>query len=88
MQPDIDVLWYDPEKEELNGVEVKCFRPTLHKEEIILTPKSYYVGLDEAVALLNYGVDHAWLFHVFDSKVPLSKVHGFTTYMKNLAEMS
>ena len=87
MQPDIDVLWYDPKEDSLNGVEVKYFRVT-SKMERTLQPKSYYAGLDEAIALLNFGVDKAWLFHVFDRNVPVNLALNYTKYMKKLAEMT
>jgi len=76
MQPEIDILFYNPETDKLHAVEVKYFRLTMRKvrsktvrmlginEEPVVTPKSYYVGIDEAMALLSYGVDFAWLFHV------------------------
>jgi len=85
MQPDIDVLWYDPKEDSLNGVEVKYLRITSKMEET-LQPKSYYAGLDEAIALLNFGVDKAWLFRVFDPNVPVNIALNYTKYMKKLAE--
>jgi len=98
-QPEIDVIWYDPNNEKLHAGEVKYFRRSRRRKkkvtplppfayelyllmnpepsgqslysrvDITLTPKSYYRGVDEALALLNYGVDHAWLIHIFDTGI-------------------
>lgn len=79
-QPNIDVLWYDPDKDELNGIIVKYFRqkaplPAHGSVEGInelgdqLKPSKYYAGVGEALAVLNYGLDYSWLFHVFDDNV-------------------
>lgn len=56
--PDIDVL---VEAGELVGYEVKYF-PT--REAV-----KPYEGVGEALALLLYGVDRAYLLHVFDSGI-------------------
>jgi hypothetical protein len=96
MQPDIDILWYDLKEDILTGIEVKYFRPTKMKTkskdkellginyEIQIYPKSYYVGVDEAVALLNYGVDHAFLFHVFAT----DKYSRWTEWLKSPLELT
>jgi hypothetical protein len=80
-QPNIDVLWYEQSKDELNGVIVKYFRQpaeavtqkTVKSVGKSLTcqlrPSRYYAGIGDALAILNYGVDYSWLFHVFDDNV-------------------
>ncbi len=81
-QPNIDVLWYDPSTDELNGIAVKYFRgipwtDRLKKQKPAekgsqpyqLIPSHYYAGISEAIALLNYGLDYSWLFQVFDDNV-------------------
>ena len=81
LQPNMDVLWYEQSKDELNGVIVKYFRQsaetvtqnavkTVGKSLTCqLRPSKYYAGIGEALAILNYGVDYSWLFHVFDDNV-------------------
>ena len=58
-QPPIDILLYNPKDRRFHGIEVKYFR----REG---GPESYYAGVDEALALLAYGVDYAYLYHIFD----------------------
>ncbi|MGQ9461422.1 MAG: hypothetical protein ACUVRA_09390 [Candidatus Bathyarchaeaceae archaeon] len=67
VQPKIDVLWYDPSKDELNGIRIEYFREIPWTDELI--PPYYYAGVGEALAMLNYGLDYAWLFHVFDGNM-------------------
>ncbi len=55
--PDIDLLLVSGD--ELTALEVKYF-----SDSSLLKP---YSGLDEALALLLYGVDRSYLLHVFDS---------------------
>lgn len=82
LQPNIDVLWYDPSTDELNGIVVKYFREIpwtdgLKMQKPVekvsqpcqLIPSHYYAGISEALAMLNYGLDYSWLFQVFDDNV-------------------
>jgi hypothetical protein len=75
LQPNIDVLWYDQKADELNGVIVRYFRQPAETvtrnafKSCQLKPSRYYAGIGEALAILNYGVDYSWLFHVFDDNV-------------------
>jgi hypothetical protein len=58
-QPPIDILLYYPQDKRFYGVEVKYFRSEGG-------PENYYAGINEALSLLTYGVDYAYLYHVFD----------------------
>ena len=57
--PDIDLLL--KEGDELVGVEVKY----IGEEK----GAKFYLGLDEALALLFYGVDRAYLLHAYPTRV-------------------
>ena len=75
LQPDIDILcarFNRRPKTPLFGFEVKLFS----KFKQIVMPKSsqnrgYYVGIEQALGLLTYGLDYASLWHVF--LVPLEE---------------
>jgi len=58
-QPPIDILLYNPKDRRFHGIEVKYFRCEGG-------PENYYAGIDEALALLAYGVDYTYLYHIFD----------------------
>ncbi len=47
------------------------------------TPRTYYAGIDESLALLNYGVDYAWLYHVIE--IP-PKWINWTEWVKNIID--
>ena len=47
-------------------------------------PKSYYEGIDEAHALLNFGVDFAWLCHVFDKNVSSTFVEKYSKWTSKI----
>jgi len=94
-QPEIDVLAYNPKRDTLHGIEVKYFRygkvktvvKTAFNEEIPVhevKPKSYYEGIDEAHALLNFGVDFAWLCHVFDKNVSSTFVKKYSKWTSKI----
>ena len=70
LQPDIDMLYAIKRGEgyELVGVEVKVLELSRGRE-VPYIPRSrdkrgFYAGLDEALALLTWGVDYAYLWHI------------------------
>ena len=64
-QPDIDLLIVDNERQ-LHGVELKYFIPKKKRR----VNYSYYEGIDEALALLKFGLESVSLWHCFDKDVP------------------
>ncbi|GEM_PF-4023141 len=74
LQPDIDILCCEKGNTfQLTGVEIKVFRLRYRRtrdiRKSLLLPraegKGYYAGLEQALALLAYGLDMAYLWHVF-----------------------
>lgn len=72
LQPDIDLLYCQKEgyklQSPLSGVEIKLFSKTSGYDNIVPRTSSwagYYAGLDEAIALLNFGLDYVYLWHLF-----------------------
>lgn len=72
LQPDIDLLYCKVEDNQLMsplvGVEVKLFTGKTGWGKVI--PKTtgfegFYAGLDEAISMLSYGLDHVYLWQVF-----------------------
>lgn len=64
--PDIDLLYID-KGNELIAIELKYLKYPIQTK--------FYLGIDEALALLLYGVDYVYLLHVFDEKtttIPLT----------------
>jgi hypothetical protein len=73
LQPDIDLLYCNRTNKNglsspLVGIEIKLFSNYTGYGRIIPKTTSwtgYYAGLDEAIALLNYGLDYVYLWHIF-----------------------
>jgi hypothetical protein len=72
LQPDIDLLYCQKDgyklQTPLSGVEIKLFSKTSGYDKIVPRTSSwagYYAGLDEAIALLNFGLDYVYLWHLF-----------------------
>jgi len=68
--PDIDVVfWKTPPVSGSDpvfyGAEVKYFR-LIGKQ---IYPQPFYVGIDEAFALLTFGFNYVFLWHFFDSEI-------------------
>lgn len=63
LQPDIDILWSPTTARRLMAVETKAVRLRLNAGASLTA--AYYDGVDEALALLRFGVDSATLFQVF-----------------------
>lgn len=55
--PDIDLLLLDKEQK-LTAIETKYLKPSINTK--------FYMGIDEALALLFYGVDHVYLLQALD----------------------
>ncbi len=65
LQPQIDILleaerYQEPRRTILCGIEVKYFEKTDSRFNW-----SFYAGIDEAIATLNYGLDHSALWQIF-----------------------
>ncbi|MHA1248594.1 MAG: hypothetical protein ACTSRP_01245 [Candidatus Helarchaeota archaeon] len=83
-QPEIDLI-FGPKKCEnkytpIYTAEIKYIRGSDKKG----TSHSYYEGLDEALALLNYGVDYAILIHIIDIELLESGIINYPKILMNL----
>ncbi|MFC1506990.1 hypothetical protein ACFLQ6_07965 [Thermoproteota archaeon] len=58
LQPDVDIFFR--KKNDIRAMEVKIF----HKDKGSLN-RSYYEGIDQALALLTLGFDNVTLWHIF-----------------------
>lgn len=72
LQPDIDLLYCHKLDDKLQspivGAEVKLFSKRTGYGKVIPKTSSwagYYAGLDEAIGLLNFGLDYVYLWHLF-----------------------
>lgn len=72
LQPDIDLLYCHNLDNKLQsplvGAEIKLFSKRTGYGKVIPKTSSwagYYAGLDEAIALLNFGIDYVYLWHLF-----------------------
>ena len=77
LQPEVDIIVRDNKTGKLNAIEVKLFR---RKQRAYSKP--FYTGIGQALALLNYGFDHAALWYLFfedDTKL-VSKSYGPTAW--------
>ena len=63
LQPDIDILFRN--NEDIRAVEVKVFKITGEGR----LSRSYYEGIDQALALLMLGFNRVALWHIFDRNV-------------------
>lgn len=96
LQPDIDMLLCkkdgDLKTVPLQGIEFKAF----YIRDTGRTNWSYYAGLDEALALINYGLDYVTLFHCFifdvyyidtnnsDNNKQINNFSNYSNPMRNL----
>ncbi len=91
LQPDIDLLYCHKKgyqlQSPLTGVEIKLFSKRVGQGKIIPKTTSwtgYYAGLDEAIALLNFGLDYVYLWQLFI--FPSNDLHMlWEKYGKNFA---
>jgi hypothetical protein len=68
LQPDIDILLR--KNDDIRAVEVKVF----HLEAGNRLSRSYYEGIDQALALLMFGFNKVALWHIFDKDIELEKL--------------
>lgn len=71
LQPEIDVIL--KKGGDIRAIEVKLFRLRSNNS----LSRSYYEGIDQAIALLMYGFNRAALWHVFDQDIEMSKVRAY-----------
>lgn len=69
-QPDVDILVVH--RGDLVGIELKYFKLQAGRFK-----RSYYEGIDQALALLRYGFDYVQLWHCFDEEVEAGQVTRF-----------
>mgnify|MGYP001030022815 CR=1 FL=1 len=63
LQPEIDLIFKNGD--DIRAVEIKCF----HLRTNNSLSKSYYEGIDQALALLMYGFNKVALWHIFDQNI-------------------
>ena len=71
-QPQIDLLLVSSDLR-LHAVELKYYRPTKTAQ----TNWPYYSGIDEALALLKFGVFSSSLWHFFDADTPIDLMKSY-----------
>jgi hypothetical protein len=68
LQPDVDILFR--KGEDIRAVEVKVF----HLNAKNRLSRSYYEGIDQALALLSLGFNRVALWHIFDRDIGIDKL--------------
>jgi len=63
LQPEIDLIFKNDD--DVRAVEIKCFYLRTNNS----LSKSYYEGIDQALALLMYGFNKVALWHIFDQNI-------------------
>lgn len=81
LQPQIDLLLVKRDDFSLWAIEVKYFEMQGKRID-----KSYYEGIGEVVALMNFGFESVALWHCFDDTVPLTLMNNYVTHVANLRE--
>jgi len=71
LQPEIDVIL--KKGDDIRAIEVKLFKLRSNNS----LSRSYYEGIDQAIALLMYGFNRAALWHVFDQDIEMGKVNTY-----------
>jgi hypothetical protein len=75
-QPDVDILFR--KGDDIRAVEVKVF----HLNAAKTLSRSYYEGLDQALALLRLGFNRVALWHIFDMDIELVKFVSYGSSMQ------
>jgi len=81
LQPQIDLLLVDKKDFSIRAIEVKRFE--LEGKRI---SKSYYEGIGEVLAMMNFGFESVALWHCFDKSIPLSLLNNYATHVANHRE--
>ena len=81
LQPQIDLLLVKRDDFSLRAIEVKYFEMKGKRMD-----KSYYEGIGEALALMNFGFESVALWQCFNKDVPLSLMNNYATHVANLRE--
>jgi hypothetical protein len=74
LQPDVDILFR--KGDDIRAVEVKVF----HLNAKNRLSRSYYEGMDQALALLSLGFNRVALWHIFDNDIGLVKLARYGSY--------
>jgi len=81
-QPDIDILYVHPaRKNTIYAAEVKYFK---RRKQKVNYP--FYEGIDEALALLRFGVDRVSLWHYFEESIDVQEMKIRASNTRNLIE--
>lgn len=81
LQPQIDLLLVKKDDFSLRAIEVKHLEM---KGKSI--DKSYYEGIGETLALMNFGVESVALWHCFHKDVPTTQMKNYAIHILNLRE--
>lgn len=79
LQPQIDLLLVKRDDFSVRAIEVKYFE--MQRKRL---NQSYYEGIGEAIALMNFGFESVALWHCFDKNVPLGMLNNYATHVANL----
>lgn len=80
LQPQIDILLVDKQFS-VRAIEIKYF--DLKEKRI---DGSYYEGIGETLALMNYGFESVALWHFFNEKIPLKSMNNYAIHIANLRQ--
>ena len=81
LQPQIDLVLVNREDFSIRAIEVKYFE--MERKRI---DKSYYAGIEEVLALMNFGFESVTLWHCFNNSVPINLMNNYATHVLNLRE--
>ena len=81
LQPQIDLLLVKKEDFSIRAIEVKYFEMKGKRID-----KSYYDGIGEALALMNFGFESVALWHCFHKDVPPKQMQKYALRTLNLRE--
>lgn len=81
LQPQIDLLLVKRDDFSLRAIEVKYFEMQGKRID-----KSYYEGIGEVLALMNFGFESVALWHCFNENIPLNLMNNYATHVANLKE--
>lgn len=82
LQPQVDLILVDKKDFKIRAIEVKFFKQTKKRK----VDKSYYCGIDECIALMNFGFESVALWHCFDTDIPFKDTNNYAIHLTNLRQ--
>lgn len=82
LQPQVDLILVDKKDFKIRAIEVKFFKQTKKRK----IDKSYYCGIDECIALMNFGFESVALWHCFEEAIPFKEIKNYVFHLMNLRQ--